>query len=43
MAVALVIVAAIAPPPVVPLGTVALVLFGVVILEAVAPPDRRQG
>ena len=42
MAAALVVVAAIAPPPVVPLGAVAVVLAGLVVFEAVAPPDRRQ-
>jgi low temperature requirement protein LtrA len=43
MAATLVVVAAFAPPPVVPLGGVAIVLFGIVLVEAVAPPDRRQG
>jgi low temperature requirement protein LtrA len=41
MAVALAGVAAVAPPPFVPLGAVAVVLFGIVVVEAVAPPDRR--
>jgi low temperature requirement protein LtrA len=41
MVAALVVVAAIAPPPVVPLGTVAVVLLGIVVTEAVAPPDHR--
>lgn len=42
MVAALVVVAAIAPPPAVPLAIVAAVLLAIVTIEAIAPPDRLR-
>jgi low temperature requirement protein LtrA len=42
MAVGLVVIGAVEPPPVVPLGFVAVIVLGVVVAESLLPPERAR-